>query len=559
MELSSQQVYTTTTSSDFGKGFAFPAIDIDLTPTTEAKAEAKANEAKANAAVDPRYAQVALSTEEMALAASATPEGVDFAYTSGEFSGTSDLEAEGLENPAGITYLGSGTIEIADDEMIGTVAQASAQASDEASASEVGESCPVLYPCDLDLIEEIKAKGCAISIESALSIHDPESLVRIVAAGRAVGEVVDGERIFSLTDATRREVARAATATALARVEQQQDDIERQSARMRNLVLGNLYSRGANAAFGEPVGGAASLDSILGRIVALMRSSATVNRASARTALRGFVSEGSLSCKQARDTVYVGLPGAGREEYVRAARLVQAATVQTKHNLKVRGKVFADGAWYPPETESGPDPRGASAPRDYADATRLDAVIPTASGRPLAPSRNARQKAAAGWRVGKALARAAKSGLTPEDVAWRTAVSLHLSGVEDPAERLLLLLQAKGRKSWTKLEAGSADPAELKKAARALADSGSLKAQKGKTSGNLYVSAASELASHEREELERTLLRLMVTGRVTVPTGTALARRVAAHKGVIRREATAQANAQANAQATAQATTVAAA
>jgi hypothetical protein len=98
------------------------------------------------------------------------------------------------------------------------------------------------------------------------------------------------------------------------------------------------------------------------------------------------------------------------------------------------------------------------------------------------------------------------------------------------------MLQTKGRQKWAKLEAGSKNPAELKAAARQLADAGKLGALRGRDSGTLYIVATGILEDTKRAEMERALLRLMVTGRVTVPRGTRLARRVAAHKGVITRE-----------------------
>ena len=195
------------------------------------------------------------------------------------------------------------------------------------------------------------------------------------------------------------------------------------------------------------------------------------------------------------------------------------------------------------EGESGPDQRGAAAPREYNPAHRRDAQVVTATGRVLDPSRNGRQTEAASRRISKVLAKASEKVASPQSRAWHTALSLYLGEIEDPAERLELMLQTRGRQSWAKLEAGSKNLAKLKEAARALADAGKLKAIRGRDSGTLYIVATEALEGEKRAELEHALLRLMVTGRVAVPRGTKLARRVAAHKGVITREASALANA----------------
>lgn len=187
------------------------------------------------------------------------------------------------------------------------------------------------------------------------------------------------------------------------------------------------------------------------------------------------------------------------------------------------------------ERESGPDQRGAATPREYNPAHRRDAQVVTATGLDLNRPRNDRQQAAAERRV-EVARRKAKVG--PQAAAWNLARAIHLSEVEDPAQRLELLLQTSpdNRREWAELQSGSKNPAELKAAARKLADAGRIKTVRGRTSGSLYLEVTNPLSDKERAELERGLLRLMVIGRVSEPKGTALARRVAAHRGVLTRE-----------------------
>ena len=191
------------------------------------------------------------------------------------------------------------------------------------------------------------------------------------------------------------------------------------------------------------------------------------------------------------------------------------------------------------EEESGPDQRGAATPKEYTPAHRRDAQVVTATGRELDPPRNARQKEGAARRVELAKR---KAEVGPQQAAWNLARAIHLGELEDPDERLELLLQTSpgGRREWDELYAGSKDPAELKAAARELADAGRIKTVRNQESGSLYIEATETLSAKGREILERALLRLMVTGRVSVPKGTGLARRVAAHKGVLNREARSQ-------------------
>ena len=62
------------------------------------------------------------------------------------------------------------------------------------------------------------------------------------------------------------------------------------------------------------------------------------------------------------------------------------------------------------------------------------------------------------------------------------------------------MLQTRGRQQWAKLAAGSKNPAELKEAARQLADAGKLKAIRGRDSGTLYIVATEALEGEKRAE-----------------------------------------------------------
>ena len=242
--------------------------------------------------------------------------------------------------------------------------------------------------------------------------------------------------------------------------------------------------------------------------------------------------EGAFHCWPVSETIVVNDPESffanQLEEEQTAAKLSRRAVRRTEAAATDPADKLPEA-----ERESGPDQRGASAPREYRDSDRGGEALLASKGA-TNPSRTDRQRKDAQRRVNRALA---KGEISPSRRAWNTALAIHLGQIENLAERLELMLQTKGRQEWKKLEKGSSNPAELKAAARQLADAGRLKALRGRQSGSLHIEAVAELSDAARKELERALLRLMVTGRVPVPKGTRLARRVAAHRGVLRREA----------------------
>lgn len=185
MELNNTQVYSTTSTND-DTAFAVGRIIFPVAPA---------------ATNDPRYAQVPMSDEETLLAASATPsEGVDFALMGGEFGGGGDLTSDGLGHNGRVSYF--------DDA--GHLAEIVEEEGGEDVALEAGPSCPVLFEEDWATLQSLKDEARVIPIEDALHWYDAESVVRLVQAGFAVGEVIEGERMLSLTDAWTTETKAAA-------------------------------------------------------------------------------------------------------------------------------------------------------------------------------------------------------------------------------------------------------------------------------------------------------------------------------------------------------------
>lgn len=533
MELSNEEVYTTTTR-DFGKGFHFPNMDIDLTP--DEAAPAPAGEVKMNATKnpDPRRQEIPLSAEEMALAAAATLEGVDYAFTSGEYGGLSDLAAEGLGHDGiQITYLGTpaGGLELAGgEEEAGVESPEDAVRASDPAVPEVGEGCPVLYPPDWELIGDLGGEGGSISIERALRRYDAESLVRVVGAGFAVGEVAYGpdgeERMFSLTDATNREVLKAAHEEAALRAEARLLESARERARLRTIARATLMVRGSTSD-----GGAATLECLLGRLTALTRFS----RAEARGEMRALVKEGFLRCRVVGGRILLGTLAASAPEYARAARTAERAERQSRMNSRIRSKVFADGAWIPPERESGPNPHGERVSAIDAERTG-EAIIATATGKVLAPSKGPRQRLAAQRRVNRAIQeskdreRDRRQAIAAAcKAAADEALAVHLRGLA-PTERLELLLQVRGEQDFALLECSSKDTHQLKAAARELLEAGRISVRRDQD-GKVRISATTE----KPHDLGKTLIQVIVREGVPVPKSTRLARRVAAHKAALTR------------------------
>lgn len=541
MELSNKEVYTTTTR-DFGKGFLFPNIDIGLTPLgATPDQDGQEND-------DPRRQEIPLSAAEISLAAAATPEGVDYAFTCGEFGGHSDLAAEGLGH-AGIqiTYLGTpagGSLDLAGvEEEVGAESFEDARANDPAHSG-VGESCPVLYPPDWDLIGDLGSEGGSISIERALRRYDAESLVRVVGAGFAVGEVAYGphgeERMLSLTDATHREVLKAAHEEAALRAGARHLESAGERARLHTIARATLMVRGSTSN-----GGAATLEGVLGRLTALTRFS----RAEARGEMRALVKDGSLRCRVVGGRVLLGTVAAPAPEYARAARTADRAERQSRKNSRIRTKVFADGAWIPPERESGPDPHGERVSALDAERTG-EAVITTATGKVLAPSKSPRQRQAAQRRVNRAIQkgrdreRDRRQAIAAAcQAAADEALRVHLRGLA-PADRLELLLQVRGEQDYARLERSSRDTRQLKAAARELLGAGRISVRRDQD-GTVRISATTE----KPDDLGKILIQVIAREGIPVPKSTRLARRVAAHRAVLTRQANAPANARANAAA----------
>lgn len=169
-----------------------------------------------------------------------------------------------------------------------------------------------------------------------------------------------------------------------------------------------------------------------------------------------------------------------------------------------------------------------------------EAIIGTASGTVPGAPRRAGQREGAVRRVNRAVAKVAArdlgAGRDPVAAAkarackgaWNAALATRLSEL-DGADRLELLLRTRGETDFALLLARAGDPTSLKAAARELLDAGRIAVRE--VGGAHLVSATRVLDAAGREDLSRELLRIMVTSRVTVPKGTKLARRVAAHKG----------------------------
>ncbi len=194
-----------------------------------------------------------------------------------------------------------------------------------------------------------------------------------------------------------------------------------------------------------------------------------------------------------------------------------------------------------PERESGPDPEGSVASRSYLEAERSgEAVIGTYGRGVPGPSRSPRRREAARRRVARVVARG-KSRRKAEgeaksrreslavEAAWREALRIHLAGLPT-AERLELFLKIRGRQEFAALKSRAADPGALERSARELAKDGRVKVC-GRSSGNVFVEAVEPLGHDERMRLREELLEVMALsepGRIEIPQGTRLARRVAA-------------------------------
>ncbi len=200
------------------------------------------------------------------------------------------------------------------------------------------------------------------------------------------------------------------------------------------------------------------------------------------------------------------------------------------------------------ERESGPDPQGSVAGRSCLEAERRgEAVIGTYGRGVPGPSRSPRQRANARRRVAGTVARKNARRKAEDDAkarrdalacraAWREALKIHLAAL--PAtDRLELFLKIEGRRELAALELRAADPDALREAARELAGAGRIKIRRGRSSGKVFLEAGA-LDHRARARLEKELLNVMALakpGRIKIPKGTRLARRVAAARWVMTR------------------------
>lgn len=191
-----------------------------------------------------------------------------------------------------------------------------------------------------------------------------------------------------------------------------------------------------------------------------------------------------------------------------------------------------------PEPESGPDPSGADRyASDMAGAHDHRAI---ATG-PQAPARSPKARKKAAGRVSRmieeargadgAAENATRASLGAEaNQAWRQALAVYMDSLGEAA-RLELHLQINGPQRFERMVEAASEPDAVFRAARALLDEGRITAEKA--DGGTCIEAATD---HDRDELTRSLLRVMARGEVAVPQGTRLARRVRATKAAITRE-----------------------
>ncbi len=484
MELNNTQVYSTTTDPAFAVGrIIFPV------------APAATN--------DPRYAQVALTEEETLLASSATPdEGVDFALMGGEFGG-GDLASDGLGHNGRVSYF--------DDA--GHLAEIVEEEGVEDVALEAGPSCPVLFEEDWATLQSLKDEARVIPIEDALHWYDAESVVRLVQAGFAVGEMVEGERMLSLTDAWTTETKAAAA--------RDMETIAMVSARAKVLAV-----RKAAAAIES------RLDRLGANPASVLRSALVAAHPSdaVDAAITGLGRASYIRRVRAASLgIFVGLPGADfKEAAKRELSFQEAAEASAKFKrLATELRVPSPEQELELERRSGPEPDSRFASSALEAERSGEAVIHTASGRDLAPSRNPKQRAAAIRRLNRSLN---KGSVTAEEGAWNTALATHLVGMEDPALRLELQLRAKGARAFNELLKGTNNPDELRAAARKLTDDGKIVVARDEKRGHVLTAVAGPLADEERATLLTVLMTVMVESRISVPKGTGLERRLGAFR-----------------------------
>lgn len=513
---------------------------------------------------------------------------VDFALKGLAGDEPSDLAADGLAHPAGVSvrYLGN-TSEIAAGfaadagtgdaggepglhpdwrERLETLREGGELPTDlvddarslvEEIGSEAGEAQFVGFAPSGFFAELTRRRAAAYLTAEDLNVHsraerlgamEPTLVAdgvvgRLSTAGRAHLRNISGELLLVPAGASPELVAQAAERSRERKVRERE-------------LAGECLLRDTLAPLLEDAR-AFSLKAVLGRL----------GGPAHKDFLRRLVGGGELEARKVEGEVVLAVGGAAESVFLRAARLARRVRSESFSNRKAaaarareRGSEafaapvvpFGDVANHLPrqaERESGPDPEGSYARRGRCplEAERSgEAVIGTYGRGVPGPSRSPRQREAARRRVARVVARAkvearvkARATALACKAAWDAALAIHLASL--PATgRLELFLALRGRQEFVVLERSAKDSEGLRRAARELAEAGRVKVRRGRRGearGKVFLEAAADL---DRKELERDLLRVMARAKpdeILVPRGTRLARRVAATRGALTKAA----------------------
>jgi hypothetical protein len=268
------------------------------------------------------------------------------------------LEAEGLDHHAEILYLGSAGhgMELADEsaaaEMVGAFGGIPDSTAGEVESSSGRDIRPRLTRDDRELIERIKERGYAVTLDELFFEigASPESVVRLVEAGEALSERVAGGQythtLFVLASATGGDVRRAGRRADAMVIGERFEGKVASCRRIASDVLDRLHSLGGACSEAELVGGL------------VLDHGAPRFAVEAVLAELGHEGEIRRVCSRGGARILLALSSAAPEQLAAASRRVAEVEAASRANRRLPRKSFARPASaYDPTDEPPVDTR----------------------------------------------------------------------------------------------------------------------------------------------------------------------------------------------------------